>query len=53
MIMENIKNLLNQVAEMSKKHAEMLDATGGRFNMFKVCGVNHYEIHIQQLLWNF
>lgn len=21
----------------------MLDATGGRFNMFRVCGVNHYE----------
>ena len=41
--MENIKNLLNQVAVISKKNEEILDATGGRFNMFRVCGVNHYE----------
>ena len=46
MIMDNIQNLLNQIAEMSKKHSEILDAldaTGGRFNMFKICEVNHYE----------
>src|SRR5574344_1544185 len=41
--MEKIKNLLNQVSIISKKNAEILDATGGRFNMFRVCGVNHYE----------
>lgn len=41
--MEKIRNLLNQVAIISKKNAEILDATGGRFNMFRVCGVNHYE----------
>jgi hypothetical protein len=41
--MENIKNLLRQVAIISRKNAEILDATGGRFNMFCVCGVNHYE----------
>ena len=41
--MDNIKNLLNQVAIISKKNAEILDASGGRFNMFRVCGVNHYE----------
>ena len=41
--MEKIKNLLNQVAIISRKNAEILDATGGRFNMFRVCGVNHYE----------
>jgi hypothetical protein len=41
--MDNIKNLLNQVAIISKKNAEILDALGGRFNMFKICGVNHYE----------
>ena len=28
---------------ISKKNAEILDATGGRFNMFRICGVNHYE----------
>jgi hypothetical protein len=41
--MEKIKNLLNQVAIISKKNTEILNATGGRFNMFRVCGVNHYE----------
>ncbi|MCL2512087.1 MAG: PD-(D/E)XK nuclease family protein [Bacteroidales bacterium] len=41
--MENLQNLLNQVALISEKNAEILDAAGGRFNMFRVCGVNHYE----------
>jgi hypothetical protein len=41
--MEKIQHLLNQVKIISKKNAEILDATGGRFNMFQVCGVNHYE----------
>jgi len=41
--MEKIKNLLYQIAIISKKNAEILDATGGRFNMFRTCGVNHYE----------
>lgn len=41
--MENILNLLNQVSIISKKNDEILDATGGRFNMFRLCGVNHYE----------
>ncbi|WP_300977230.1 PD-(D/E)XK nuclease family protein [Flavobacterium sp.] len=41
--MEKIQNLLNQIKIISKKNAEILDATGGRFNMFQVCGVNHYE----------
>jgi hypothetical protein len=41
--MDNIRNLLNQVAIISKKNAEILDATGGRFNVFRLCGVDHYE----------
>ena len=41
--MERIKNLVSQVAIINKKNMEILDATGGRFNMFKICGVNHYE----------
>jgi hypothetical protein len=41
--MEKIRNLLYQVAFINKKNAEILDATGGRFNMFRMCGVNHYE----------
>lgn len=41
--MDRINNLLNQVSIIGKKNAEILDATGGRFNMFRICGVNHYE----------
>jgi hypothetical protein len=41
--MEQIQNLLNQISIITKKNAEILDASGGRFNMFAVCGVNHYE----------
>jgi hypothetical protein len=41
--MKDIQNLLSQVAIISKKNDEILDATGGRFNMFRMCGVNHYE----------
>lgn len=39
----DIVNLLNQVTIINKKNTEILDATGGRFNMFRICGVNHYE----------
>lgn len=41
--MDRINNLLNQVSIIEKKNTEILDATGERFNMFRVCGVNHYE----------
>ena len=41
--MGNIQNLLNQVSIITKKNAEYIDATGGRFNMFRIVGVNHYE----------
>lgn len=41
--MEKIKSLLNQVAIIRKKNTEILDASGNRFNIFKICGVNHYE----------
>lgn len=40
---EKIHFLLNQVDTITKKNEEFLDATGSRFNMFRVCGVNHYE----------
>jgi len=41
--MENIQNLINQVDVICKKNAEALDASGSRFNIFKICGVNHDE----------
>jgi hypothetical protein len=44
--MEQIKKLLEQISEINmsnKKNAEILDAKGERFNMFRVCGVDYYE----------
>lgn len=41
--MYKIKSLLEQVKITKEKNDEILDATGGKFNMFRVCGVNHYE----------
>lgn len=41
--MYKIKSLLEQVNTIKKKNDEILDATGSRFNMFRICGVNHYE----------
>lgn len=41
--MTKINGLLNQVNLITTKNNEILDATGSRFNLFKICGVNHYE----------
>jgi PD-(D/E)XK nuclease superfamily len=41
--MKVIESLLNQVSIINKKNLEILDATGGRFNIFRLCRVNHYE----------
>lgn len=41
--MRDLQNLLNQVSIITKKNDEFLEATGGRFNMFRVIGINHYE----------
>ena len=41
--MKEIENLLQQVTTITQKNKELLNATGGLFNMFRICGVNHYE----------
>ncbi len=41
--MREIQSLLNQVSAIRNKNSEILEATGGRFNMFQILGVNHYE----------
>lgn len=41
--MQQIQNILNQVKIIVTKNNQLLDATGGRFNIFSVIGVNHYE----------
>lgn len=51
--MKEIKNLLNQVAIINKKNEEILDATGGRFNMFDVCGVKHDEVKNSAIIAEF
>ncbi len=44
--MGKIKNLLNQVAIITNKNQEILNATGGRFNIFKVIGVTTAETRL-------
>jgi len=41
--MQQIQYLLSQVKTIVAKNNQLLDATGGRFNIFSVIGVNHYE----------
>ena len=41
--MKDLQNLISQVSIITKKNNEILDATGSRFNMFGIMGVNHYE----------
>ena len=41
--MKELQNLLQQIATITQKNNEILNATGGRFNIFRICGVNHYE----------
>lgn len=41
--MNNIQHLLSHISTIIKKNEEILEATGGRFNMFRILGVNHYE----------
>jgi len=40
---QKLQNLLTQISLINQKYSELLDATGGRFNMFGILGVNHYE----------
>ena len=41
--MKNIQSLLQDINEIRIHHEAMIEATGGRFNIFKIVGVNHYE----------
>jgi len=52
-IIENIQPLLNEISEIKKRHDEELDRIGGRFNIFRVCGVNHYENTHSKILAEF
>lgn len=41
--MENIQKLLHKIHVVSVRNETIIEATGGRFNMFSILGVNHYE----------
>lgn len=43
MRIKSIEKLLAVVLSIKKKNDAVLDATGGRFNIFQTLGVNHYE----------
>lgn len=36
--MKELQNLLQQIATITQKNTEILNATGGRFNMFRIAG---------------
>lgn len=41
--MRNIQSLLHEVNVVNVRNEAVIEATGGRFNMFSILGVNHYE----------
>ena len=41
--MRDIQNLLTQVETLTRKNNEILQATGGKFNVFSLLKVDHYE----------
>jgi hypothetical protein len=48
--MHNIQNLLNQVGIIVKKNNEILDAIGGRFNVFNIIGLASDEVRLHSAL---
>ncbi len=40
---KELQSLLNQVRLVVEKESKILDATGSRFNVYQMLGVNHYE----------
>lgn len=52
-MIKNVQTLLKQVETLIRKNNEILDATGSRFNIFKVLGVNHYETTHSAILAEF
>ncbi|HKM94083.1 MAG TPA: PD-(D/E)XK nuclease family protein [Prolixibacteraceae bacterium] len=44
--MKDIQNLLEQVELIVKTHNEILDATGGRFNVFKILNLTTNEVRL-------
>ncbi len=53
MNIENIQNLLNKVNEICLKNEILIKARSGRFNMFSLLGVKHYELKHSKILAEF
>jgi len=45
-----LENLLKQISEIKEKNDALLDATGMRFNIFKILGIRHYEKYHTSIL---
>ena len=48
-----LQSLIEQAKLLVRKNADIQEATGGRFNMFRVCGVDHYETLHSKILAEF
>ena len=48
--MEEIKNLLTNINTIIEKNNEILEATGGRFNIFNVLGLTSNEVRLHSAL---
>lgn len=53
MDMNQIRRLLSEVQIVVKKNREMLDRTEWNFNVFKLCGIDHYENRHSKILAEF
>ena len=53
MDMNQIRRLLSEVQIVVKKNREMLDRTEWNFNVFKLCGIDHYENWHSKILAEF
>ena len=51
--MDKIKALLEEVSGIVKKHNDKLDADGGRFNVFSLCGIGDYETKHSKIIAEF
>ena len=53
MDVNQIRRLLSEVQIVVKKNREMLDRTEWNFNVFKLCGIDHYENWHSKILAEF
>lgn len=53
MDMNQIRSLLSEVQIVVRKNREMLDRTEWNFNVFQLCGINHYENWHSKILAEF